>query len=174
MAPIGPSRPKPARLPGPGEVHLPTPLGPVDSVALGLPPDFGESKEAARLAHAEAAAAQAESLAAQSDYFDDELRSCVEALCGRSPEETLRLQDSAFRRLSERAEALRDLNASWLASSPPSVASVLRASGPVGMHAALLSECASELSLPDAELITHHLRSGFPLVGDIPADPAAP
>ena len=66
---------------------------------------------------------------------------------------------SRARAFEARARELSDLNSSLLAAAPASVASVLRASGPSGMHVALLSDCLSSLGLPEftvCELVKRH------------------
>ena len=142
--------------------------------ALGLPPDYGESKEAARSAHASLAVEAAPSLCEPESFFDPDLEAVLEALASMSD------SDVSSRQLSELA-AFRDASSRlWPATeqairrAPPSVASVLRAASPSGMHVSLLEWAFRRADWPDAAGLSADLLRGFPLVGPLPADLTAP
>ena len=100
------------------------------------------------------------------------MQSVASLLASLSPAEILRRRTSAVERVEALASSLRPANAALLASLDPGVSGVLQNASPSGVHLVLLRELLAELEWPDAELFKD-LCEGFPLSGEIPADPSA-
>ena len=149
-------------------------LGDPSVVALGLPPEYGQSKAEARSAHLDLSVQWVERLATPPDFFDDELRDTVSRLSSLDPSVVSAARERELQAFRAEAAALATASAEARASAPPSVSSVLRAASPGGMHVCLLAHAAAGVGSPDADTLYSDLLQGFPLVGDIPADPLAP
>ena len=143
-------------------------------VALGLPPDFGASKAEARVAHAASAGPAASSLCCPESHFDPDLRCAVEGLAS-TPLASVRARwASELEAFRSASAALRSATESALGGAPASVAGVLRAASPCGVHVCLLRWAGERAGVLATGGVCSDLLAGFPLVGDIPADPDAP
>ena len=97
---------------------------------------------------------------------------CVDRICALGLEGLQSHRKHHLSELRKMSIALRSESDQLLSSAPVHVQDVLRSAGPLGSHPALLRWCLNEIKHPDHDLVAD-LLLGFPLIGDLPIDPAA-
>ena len=90
-----------------------------------------------------------------------------------SPSDLIQLRRDFVSRVRSLAASTQDANLELMASCPEHVRHVLKAASPSGLNVSLLATLLLEIDDYDHELAADLMR-GFPLVGPIPADLAAP
>ena len=141
--------------------------------SFGLPKDFGASPAEAQSLHSARAVAQAETLIAPGDPLEDAAVFAVERLETHASEAVRAFWASELASFRATSQWLRPLTRRWLAAAPTHVQSVLAAASTNGVHVALFDWASRAASVPRADALTAHWRSGFPLIGDVPVDPIA-
>ena len=134
--------------------------------------DSDNVKRSACCRHISAAAVRAGDLTDPPEA-PPEVGEVAKRLARIGPRKAVQIRRLNMERIRFLAIELRAESLELRGKAPPTVASVLAASGPGGAHVALLRELLREIGFQDGDALIQDLLRGFPLVGDIPISSSA-